>query len=172
MPEDDQLRLLGAMVDLLLSCTMFVLGGVSLSIVQDRRGGGTMSLGLVVAVMLVFWALDVLLYAAPLVAFTASIGNLLTGRRVIDAATADRLSFRRAIRRYFARRRLLKWFIKSAHREHRRPASLPGGELFGPPEMSVVGHGIASAIIATRQGPVGDLQSVADEAAGSLVVRR
>ena len=74
---DDQLRGLGAVVDMLVSCALFALAFVIMAVVP-AGDDGSISLGLAVGILLFCWVLDVLVYAIPVSAFGWSIGNLLT----------------------------------------------------------------------------------------------
>jgi uncharacterized RDD family membrane protein YckC len=99
----DSKRQLGALVDIGVSFAIAVAAVVATIIVSDITGGGVPFV-LFIGILLVFWALDVLVYAVPVSRWGWSVGGLLTGCRVIDRATGGPLPFRRAVRRYFARR--------------------------------------------------------------------
>jgi len=97
----DNLRLLGALVDIVVSCAMFALmiaAGIWV------WGDGDVDFGAAIVFALPFWAADVVMYAWPLSRYGWSIGNLLTRRRVVDRASGSPLPFKRAVVRYFARR--------------------------------------------------------------------
>jgi len=97
----DNLRLLGALVDIIISCAMFALMiAVGILIVGD----GDVDFAAAIVFALPFWAADVIIYAFPVSRYGWSIGNLFTRRRVVDRATGAPLPFKRAVVRYFARR--------------------------------------------------------------------
>jgi len=104
----DSPRLFGALIDIFVSVAMAV-ATIAAIVAYGDFVGRMMTFPEAVAVLLVGWTADVLVYAVPLAKFGGSIGNLLTGRRVIDADMETRLTLRRAARRYFARRNVWRW---------------------------------------------------------------
>lgn len=101
LAANDNRRLLGALIDLIVSLAMAV---AMILVVAMAASDGPISFGAFVAIALGFWAADVALYAVPLSRAGASIGNLLTGVRVVDASTGGRVPLGRAVARYAGRR--------------------------------------------------------------------
>ena len=169
---DDSRRQLGAFIDILVSVVMFALMVFAASAVETRTGhpiGGLTFLAFVVG----FWAGDVLLYAVPVALWRRSLGNWLTGVRVVDRDSGDRLTIRRAARRYFARRRLLRWLLDAAKRTQMRNAQFGPSDYIQQATMPFtrVGSVFAHSIVATMQGSTAPTVSVADRNVGSAVVR-
>lgn len=172
LPADDQLRLLGAVIDALVSFALFALSFVAMDALQRTRGE-MLSIVDAGAVLIAFWVIDVLVYALAVSSFGASIGNVLTGRRVVTASDGTSLSFPRATRRYFARRRVVRWFIEAAERSaerHRRMGMAPEIPVV-PAPGTLFGAVFADAVVATMQGAIGPTASVADRSVGSAVIR-
>jgi hypothetical protein len=172
LPADDQLRLLGAVIDALVSCALFASSFVAIDAIRQARGE-MLSITDAAAVLLAFWAVDVLVYAVAISTLRASIGNLLTARRVVNTSDGTALKLPRAIKRYFARRRLLRWFIEASGRSAERHEQI--GQAPEVPLVPIPGTlfatVLATSIVATLQGPIGSTASVADRSVGSAVIR-
>lgn len=90
------------------------------------RRGHEISLVEAIAVFTAFWAADVLIYAVCVSLFRGSIGNLITGRRVVRSADGSPLTLRKAIRRYFARRNYRYWMLESQVRDGKARKRMSG----------------------------------------------
>ena len=148
----DSPRLLGALIDISVSVAMAV-ATIAALVAYGDLVGRMMTFPEAVVVLLLGWTADVLLYAVPLAKVGGSIGNLVTGRRVIDAEVGTRLPVRRAVRRYFARRNVLRWQQDVDRRTL---------------ELRASGRGMTGLMRPDGSGP---LVSHADRVVGSAVVR-
>lgn len=111
VPARDHLRLLGALIDILVSV---VLVGAAIGVMAlTLDSGADRSIVPPLLILLAFWALDVVVYALPIHKCGWSLGNVLTRRRVVERQTGGPLPFRGAVRRYFARRNVLRWLSDS-----------------------------------------------------------
>ncbi len=163
--RDDNLRLIGAFVDLVITLSMV---GAAIG-VMALVSGGENSIVPPLLILVAFWALDVVLYALPIHRWGWSVGNLLTRRRVVDGRSGELLAMSRAVRRYFARRNVPRWLWNSRAREVD-----PFGYLHGNPVGAV--PGFAAVLVAAAQtiapsDPTGPTESHADRCVGSAVVR-
>ncbi len=169
--RDDNLRLIGALVDLVVTLSMVAaaIGVMALTL----HSGSESSIVPPVLILVVFWALDVVLYAVPVHRWGWSVGNLLTRRRVVDARSGERLAMSRAVRRYFARRNLPRWLWSSRAGEV-DPFDDPFGYLPSSPVGGVPGFGavlVGAAQSIAPSDPTGPTESYADRRVGSAVVR-
>jgi hypothetical protein len=169
VPAADHLRLLGAFVDILVSVAMVgaAIGVMALTL----ETGSDKSILPPLLILLAFWALDVVLYALPIRRFGWSLGNVLTRRRVVDHQSGGPLPFRRAVRRYFARRNVLAWLWDNASRDAARFEDLSYERVAGVPLG--ISTGLLSLAIQNYAppDPTGPTESNADRRAGSAVVR-
>jgi hypothetical protein len=168
--RDDNCRLLGAVVDLFVSLAMFASGFVVIG-AAAAASGRSVSSGLAIVIMLTAWVFDVILYALPVHRWGWSIGNLLTGRRVVDAEFGDPLPFRRAVRRYFARRNVPRWYCDNAIRDFKRFEFDSVDRVAGVPLGNVTVLVALAAQNWAPSDPAGPTESHADRRAGSAVVR-
>ena len=169
--RDDNLRLIGAFVDLVITLSMVGAAMGVMALTLDSGSGNSIVPPLLILVA--FWALDVVLYALPIHRWGWSVGNLLTRRRVVDARSGELLAMSRAVHRYFARRNVPRWLWNSRAREV-DPFAEPLGYLPGNPVGGVPGIGavlVAAAQSIAPSDPTGPTQSHADRRVGSAVVR-
>ena len=187
VPASDHLRLLGALVDILVSVAM--VGAAIGVMVLTLDSGADESIVPPLLILLAFWALDILLYALPIHRWGWSLGNVLTRRRVVDDKTGGRLPIRRAVRRYFARRNVLRWYsdglVRSIEQVGYRsidrtngpaPGSLatmfvPMGGALGGAAIASMSPGNLAAQNWVPSDPNGPTASNADRRAHSAVVK-
>lgn len=160
VPVDDPRRQIGAIVDMFVSLGMFVLAVFAGGAIRDAPGE-PVPLPVVVGLLVAAAVLDALVYAVPVSRWGWSIGGLIAHTRIEDLS-GQRLSVRRAIRRYVARRNLFLWFDDSYRRRPRRS---------GVARVMVFVSGLATWVLASRDGPVAPSASHADRRVGSVVKR-
>jgi RDD family len=162
--------LIGALIDLGISLVMFAAGIAGIAAIAAATGN-EVPLLVVVLMMLAAWAGDALLYAVPLHRWGWSIGNLATRRRVVDAASGAPLPLARAVRRYFARRNVVRWLWDNGLRDAKRFEDRSFEHVAGVPLGNVAGLASLVAQSYAPSDPAGPTESHADRRAGSAVVR-
>lgn len=139
----DPPRLIGALIDFVVTVLVAIAAVMAIALYRDQLDRVVTVLE-IAAVVVLGLCLDVVVYAVPVARAGASVGNVLTGRRVLDAETGRTLMLRRAVRRYFARRNVWRW--RSAAFDRRQSAA-PGAGASDPPTRSWADRVVRSVVV-------------------------